>query len=800
MKSTNLPGSTFLGRFPLRVVLTIPFLLQIFVVVGVIGWLSFKSGQDAVNDVSSQLRSEITARIEDRLNAYLETPHLVNRINAEAIRQQLLDLQNIPAVQNYLFNQIQQFDTVSLIALGTENGDYIEVQRYQNGALNVAVEDASTGGNLEIWATDADGNRTELTNTVENYDPRQRPWYQAAAGTGTAVWTDIYPYASDQTLAISANQPFYSGNGELAAVASTDLTLSQINDFLRSLKVGKTGQTFIMERDGALVAASTGENPTGATGDDTNRLNAANSANPLIQQTANHLVEQFGNLQNISGSRQLDFEIDGQTEFVQVTPFTDERGIDWLIAVVVPESDFMGQINANVRNTVLLSLLALIVAVGVGILTARWVVHPILSLNAAAQKMADGEWNQPLPVNRADEVGGLAQSFDRMAHQLQATFNSVQASEKKYRTLFEDSHDTIFISSPTGQIIDINPAGEQLFGYSREEFLQMNARDLYVNPEDRTHFRQQIETKGSVTDFATIYRRKDGTTIDALITATVRRAPDGTIENYQGVIRDITAQKRAEQQRLRLVALEQELTLARDIQRSLLPPNAPQWPGIDIICYTQPAREMGGDLYAYYLLPENRFAVTVGDVSGKGMPAALLMSISLASLQTIVQQRLDPEALLHRLNGTLSTYTRATGQNLALVYLEFTPPNNGQSGTLWAVNAGCIYPFVRRANGTVEMVDVFGLPLGVDTGSVFDYRAGLASLDSGDLIVLVSDGVVEAANHQRELFGFERLQQAIAGGPGVSAKDMLTHLQFQVNAFTWGNAPHDDMTIVVVKV
>ena len=309
--------SRFLGRFPLRVVIIVPFIVQIFVIVGLIGWLSFRSGQQAVNDVAGQLRREITSRIEDTLNVYLETPHVVNRVNSEAIRLGQLDPRNIPNIERYLWNQIQQFDTVSLIALGTEFGDYIEVQRYQDGALNVAIKDETTNGDLQIWATDVRGNRTEQLNTVPDYDPRKRPWYQAAAESSIPVWTDIYPYFSDKTLAISANQPFYDNRKELAAVASTDLTLSQINDFLGSLEVGKTGHTFIMERSGLLVASSTGEPPAVATNaeGDVERLYAVNSSNPLVSQTAKHLAEQFDNLGQITGSRQLDFDIDGQTHF-----------------------------------------------------------------------------------------------------------------------------------------------------------------------------------------------------------------------------------------------------------------------------------------------------------------------------------------------------------------------------------------------------------------------------------------------------------------------------------------------------
>jgi PAS domain S-box-containing protein len=120
------------------------------------------------------------------------------------------------------------------------------------------------------------------------------------------------------------------------------------------------------------------------------------------------------------------------------------------------------------------------------------------------------------------------------------------ASEKKYRALFEDSRDTIYIITAAGQILDVNPAGLNLFGYSREELAEVNAADLYVNPDDRARFQQEIERQGVVRDFEVQFRRKDGTEMDCLMTSTVRRDADGAVSSYQGIIRDVTERKRAE--------------------------------------------------------------------------------------------------------------------------------------------------------------------------------------------------------------------------------------------------------------
>lgn len=124
---------------------------------------------------------------------------------------------------------------------------------------------------------------------------------------------------------------------------------------------------------------------------------------------------------------------------------------------------------------------------------------------------------------------------------------ALQESEKNYRTLFEESRDAIYFTTREGRFIDANPAVMELFGFPRNELFRLNAQELYVHPEDRTRFQQEIEQKDSVRDYEVKLRKKDGTVMDCLLTSTVRRAKNGNIIGYQGIIRDITEQKRGEE-------------------------------------------------------------------------------------------------------------------------------------------------------------------------------------------------------------------------------------------------------------
>jgi PAS domain S-box-containing protein len=404
--------------------------------------------------------------------------------------------------------------------------------------------------------------------------------------------------------------------------------------------------------------------------------------------------------------------------------------------------------------------------------------------------------------------------------------------------LFEESKDVIFISTLDGYLIDFNPVTSLYSGYSEEELRRVPVRNFYANPDKMRQFREMMAQYGSVRDFEIQLRAKDGTLKDALITATQHYAEDGTLIGYQGIIRDMTEHKRAEQEKLRLIAIERELTLARDIQRNLLPPARPAWAGLDVVCYSAPVHAVGGDFYAYYTFdptssePIKRYAIAVGDVAGNGMPAALLMAFSLASFHSTVRQRVAPDEFLAHMDNAIAEYTHATNQHCALVYMDITvpsvrvlprgehslpgavvPPGAGGTlpvpghrhdssvvGTVRFANAGCVLPIVKRASGMVRWVDVIGVPLGVGMGTRFDYKMATLELSSGDMIILSSDGVIEATGPDRELFGFDRLEHAIREGPDTSASAMLGHLRAAIGAFVGEQESHDDMTLVVIQV
>jgi len=414
-----------LTNVPLRTVFVVPFLVQIFATVGVMGWLSFRHGKQAVTEVATQLQEEITVHIEDKLESYLAIPHQINQSNQDVIRLGSLTPDNLQPWEQHLWRQVQRFDSVSYIGVANEQQGLIATGRQNRDQLVIVQANAATDFNFYTYSTNSQGDRKSLIESHNNYDPRLRPWYKAALQGEQPTWSDIYPHfgEGDRTLLISAIQPVYDNNHQqVQGVLNTTLRLSTISDFLQTIKIGKSGRLFIMERSGSLVATSTTEPPFQHNQNQITRLNASQSRDPLIQASANYLTQQFGDLNSIQASQRLEFKHQKQRQFLEVVPLQDRYGLDWLIVVVVPEADFMHHIHNNTQVTILLCLLALLIATGVGMSTAHWIIQPIQRLNQAANAIANGKWNQKIEVHRNAELGSLSAAFNQMAAQLNQSF------------------------------------------------------------------------------------------------------------------------------------------------------------------------------------------------------------------------------------------------------------------------------------------------------------------------------------------------------------------------------------------
>ena len=422
-------------RFRLRSTLVLPFLIEIIATVGLVGWLSFRSGQEAVRDLATQLRNEVGARVSDRVKSYVSMPHLVNQVNVNAMDLGLISFKNpqsMTAATPYFWRQVLTYPNIGFVGFANRDAQYLRVgwinRLSPSEKPQIAKQLIPGGGNLNYYDIDQAGRPIRLAKSQPNYDVRQRPFYQVILEKGKASWSEIFINFANPTLQINASTPYYDRNGQLLGILTSQMGLGQIRDFLQTIKIGNTGQVFIVEPTGELVATSLRDQPLWIerSPKKLERVRAINSSNPLLKSSLSFLYESFGDLTNIDRTHQLEFMLDGQRQFLQAVPLKDSYGLNWLIVIAVPESDFMAQIDKNIRNTLILCLIALLVTIFIGILTARWIVQPIRNIGYAAGEIARGDRARRASGSAFIEIDRLADSFNSMAAQLQQSFEELE--------------------------------------------------------------------------------------------------------------------------------------------------------------------------------------------------------------------------------------------------------------------------------------------------------------------------------------------------------------------------------------
>lgn len=250
------------------------------------------------------------------------------------------------------------------------------------------------------------------------------------------------------------------------------------------------------------------------------------------------------------------------------------------------------------------------------------------------------------------------------------------------------------------------------------------------------------------------------------------------------------------QENLEKQRMEEELAIARDLQMSMLPPSCPQIRGFEIAALSIPAREVGGDFYDFIDMGQDRVGLVIGDVTGKSVSGALVMSASRSVFRMLSEDALDVGEIMMRANRRTKKDIK-TGMFVALLYAVL----DAKERTISMCSAGQTQPlFFSSKTGKATLVETKGdkFPLGILEDS--EYVETRLQLFPGDRIIFYTDGMVEAMNEQGEIFGFERLIEAVQDAHSLSAESLLRTVLERIDAFSGNASQHDDLTAIVLSV
>lgn len=414
-------------RLSLRTAIMLPFATLMLVSVALMGYAAHVNHERLLTEQSQRVIGGLTARTHDILSHFLDAPYAILRVMRQEI---LFDDLYVPGDMTRIENKIRSLyngafidlQQITVIGYGAQNGEWFGLRREAGGGFAAMVRDRRSDWELRIHA--GDSLNSPIIARYPDYDPRKRPWYQDGLAKNAPAWTSIYSnYDEKQEITISATAPSLDAGGAIQGIVVADVKLEGISRFLGDAPDLGHGAIFIIDGEGRLVAQS-GNSPIVASPSDKekagNRLLAQDSHHPLVRAAAPFLATAQDSAREITRN-------EGERLFLKVTPYTDSRGLDWRIAVVMNESDLIGSLRGEILTTLWVVIGIALFGVVVGLVLLQLVIQPILHTAHAANNLARGEWRHDLtPGVSLRETALLVDAFNDMSVRLRRSFQELR--------------------------------------------------------------------------------------------------------------------------------------------------------------------------------------------------------------------------------------------------------------------------------------------------------------------------------------------------------------------------------------
>jgi diguanylate cyclase (GGDEF)-like protein len=403
-------------------VLVLPFVVLILLVSLLVGILSYLAGRHAVVSVAEQLLDQTADRVAltverhiDGAASVLESAFPRGMPAATDLNTDLDNLRSRFWISTSLHPELNNY-----VFYGNRSGDFVGLFRYGLDDAELRVKRVTDSFRSAYRFSSVNGQLSMPKNDPTDFDPRARPWYVAAQHSDRDVWSDIYINYWDKDLVATRARRVLSKSGQFEGVVATDVSLKALNDFVRGLHVSRHGEVFIMESNGHLIASSNGENVYTEQQGKVDRLRAENSRSLIIRNAYGTLQKHLAEIENMGGA-DTTFTFNGQDGELTYAAYSwvrDGAGLSWVTVVAVPRSDFLDTLDQNARWTVVIAVLAVAIALALGLSIVQWVVRDVRRLSRAAARIGKGQMNVALKIERRDEIGQLAQNFMEMQSEL----------------------------------------------------------------------------------------------------------------------------------------------------------------------------------------------------------------------------------------------------------------------------------------------------------------------------------------------------------------------------------------------
>ncbi|WP_426147916.1 response regulator [Polaromonas sp. DSR2-3-2] len=472
MNSSLRPARTF----SLRTVLIVSLLLFSLLPAATVGWFLYRSNVQSVQLLSEKIIEDMTQRIQTGVETHLAQAHVVlngmvhAQPDASAVLRARQLIESPERFEQAAFAMTRMTPDVSRMYMGSHRGEFLAVDTFaRDAATLVRVSERKAGGEgRHFFMAASPGDRQlELSAENANYEPRNRPWYQAAMENKGRAFTPISVSSNDPQLQLQLTlaQPVYGLDGGALGVVAVDLPLKSLNQMLQSMRISSHGAVFLLDEQGFTVASSTGDELFSNIAGNVQRYKPLQSRNAIIRQAYGETVSSLGqtlesSVQRVSFLRRIPMA--GDSLVVALNPFGESMGVRWSLVVAAPESDFTAATQAALKDT--LAVTALILALGALLAIAlawRLSLH-FRRLGEAAALLARDEVPPTHPASRIDEVRQLSRSLHDSARELKRNRAAIQAQT----VALHEANDTLEdrVASRTAEL---NASRDEALGAAR---------------------------------------------------------------------------------------------------------------------------------------------------------------------------------------------------------------------------------------------------------------------------------------------------------------------------------------------
>jgi sigma-B regulation protein RsbU (phosphoserine phosphatase) len=518
---------------------------------------------------------------------------------------------------------------------------------------------------LYSWYVDGKLNIADRVSPQQDY---KSDWFKLPYNQKKGIWTNPYFDTDVNRMMVTYSAPVII-DGKVTAIITCDLILRSIRTLMSELELGRRGVPIIVTSSGNLLFRPDKEYGSEA--------EVASYDKFLRQSVDKKTLQELKSLLGEDKSGFLRFK-ENVSKGVSWIYFDNISHVDWRIGFIIPEREILAPVYALDKQMFYIAVIGILALLIPAFFVSHSITHPITILCSAADKLAVGDFDAPLPnVKGKNEIRRLVSNFDRMRVDLKEYINTIAVT---------------------------------------------------------TAEREKVAS---------------------------------------------------------------ELSIAKRIQHGILPKKfvaLPEYPGLDIAGLLESAKEVGGDLYDFALLENNKLYISIGDVSGKGVPASLFMGVGKTLLKSVISTMQDPAKALCYVNNEL-----ATNNDACMFITLFCGILDLNTNELVYANAGHNPPLIIDGDNSYFMDLASAPPLGVMNDIVYDNKT--IKLPANSMFLLYTDGVTEAMNSGKELFGDKRLLSVVSNcdASGRSAEDVIVSIKTGMNKFVDGAVQSDDITMLCVE-